>query len=54
MPLQFRSACVWRQIDITGPCNRARVDIDSSEEIDVEQRSKRARQIFAVSPHTTL
>ena len=40
--------CVWRQIDVTGPCNRARVDIDASEEIHIEQRSKRARQIFAV------
>lgn len=40
--------CVWSQIDITGPCNRAGVDIDASKEIRVAQWPKRARQIFAV------
>jgi hypothetical protein len=45
---------IWRQVDITGPGNRAGIDIDTSEEVHVEQWPKGACQIFAIQPYTAL
>jgi len=45
--------CVRRQIDLTGPRNRAAINEDPFEELHIRQGSQRTGQFFWPQPHTS-
>ena len=45
--------CIRRQIDLTGPRNRATINEDLFEKLHIRQRRQRTGQLFRPQPHTS-